>query len=50
MLVVPMRNYEDEIIGVLQLINAWDPTTGQVIASAANVERTRRWRRRQASR
>ncbi|HHX38800.1 MAG TPA: response regulator [Armatimonadetes bacterium] len=42
MLVVPMRNYEDEIIGVLQLINAQDPTTGQVIPfPAANVERTR---------
>lgn len=42
MLVVPMRNYEDEIIGVLQLINAQDPATGEVIPfHVANVERTR---------
>lgn len=31
MLVVPMRNHEDEIIGVLQLLNALDPTTGETI-------------------
>ena len=34
MLVIPMRNYKDEIIGVLQLINAQDPETGEVIAFA----------------
>jgi len=31
MLVVPMRNHEDAIIGVLQLINAQDPETGTVV-------------------
>lgn len=32
MLVVPMRNHEDDIIGVLQLINATDEGGGGVIA------------------
>ena len=41
MLVVPMRNHEDQVIGVLQLINAQDPATGHVIPFAReNVERT----------
>ncbi|MCX7982792.1 MAG: GAF domain-containing protein [Syntrophales bacterium] len=31
MLVVPMRNHERDIIGVLQLINAVDPVSGRVI-------------------
>jgi HD-GYP domain-containing protein (c-di-GMP phosphodiesterase class II) len=31
MLVVPMRNHEDEVIGVLQLLNARDQLTGEVI-------------------
>lgn len=31
MLVVPMRDHEGDIIGVLQLLNATDPETGQVI-------------------
>jgi HD-GYP domain-containing protein (c-di-GMP phosphodiesterase class II) len=31
-LTVPMKNHEDEIIGVLQLINAQDRTTGATIA------------------
>jgi len=30
-LTVPMKNHEDEIIGVLQLLNATDPYTGSVI-------------------
>ncbi|MFA4917064.1 MAG: HD domain-containing phosphohydrolase [Syntrophales bacterium] len=30
MLVVPMRNYENDIIGVLQLLNAVDTVTGEV--------------------
>jgi HD-GYP domain-containing protein (c-di-GMP phosphodiesterase class II) len=30
-LTVPMLNHEDELIGVLQLINAIDPTTGDII-------------------
>ncbi|MDH7571590.1 MAG: HD domain-containing phosphohydrolase, partial [Armatimonadota bacterium] len=42
MLVVPIRNHEDEVIAVLQLINAKDPRTGAVIPfSAGNIERTR---------
>lgn len=32
MLVVPLRNHENDIIGVLQLLNAQDPATGRVIA------------------
>jgi len=31
-LTVPMRNHEDELIGVLQLINAKDPESGELIA------------------
>ena len=31
-LTVPMVNHENNIIGVLQLINASDPETGEVIA------------------
>ena len=31
MLVVPMRNHENDIIGVLQLLNAKDTVTGEVI-------------------
>jgi HD-GYP domain-containing protein (c-di-GMP phosphodiesterase class II) len=30
-LTVPMRNHEDEVIGVLQLINAKDPKSGAVV-------------------
>jgi len=31
MLVAPLRNHENDIIGVLQLLNALDTTTGEVI-------------------
>jgi HD-GYP domain-containing protein (c-di-GMP phosphodiesterase class II) len=31
MLVIPLRNHENDIIGVLQLLNALDPATGEVI-------------------
>ena len=31
MLVVPLRNHENDIIGVLQLLNALDPATGEII-------------------
>ena len=31
MLVVPMKNHEDDVIGVLQLINAQDRQTGEII-------------------
>ncbi|MBI3948211.1 MAG: GAF domain-containing protein [Armatimonadetes bacterium] len=42
MLVVPMRNHEDEVIGVLQLINAQDPRTGAVVPfPPEDVARTR---------
>jgi HD-GYP domain-containing protein (c-di-GMP phosphodiesterase class II) len=34
-LTVPLTNHENEIIGVLQLINAMDPKTGQVIPFSA---------------
>lgn len=30
-LTVPMKNHENEIIGVLQLINALDPVTGEIV-------------------
>ena len=32
MLVVPLRNHENDIIGVLQLLNALDPVTGEVVS------------------
>ena len=32
MIVIPMRNHEDDIIGILQLINSKDPFTGKTIA------------------
>ncbi len=32
MLVVPMKNHENRIIGVLQLLNAQNPKTGEIIA------------------
>ncbi len=35
-LTVPMKNHEDEIIGVLQLINAKDRGTGNVLAFSAD--------------
>ncbi len=31
-LTVPMKNHQEEVIGVLQLINARDPETGEVVA------------------
>lgn len=31
MLVIPMQNHEDNIIGVLQIINAIDPTTREIV-------------------
>lgn len=33
---LPLRNTADEVIGVLQLINAHDPETGQVTAFSAD--------------
>ncbi|RMI14597.1 MAG: GAF domain-containing protein, partial [Calditrichaeota bacterium] len=38
MLVVPMKNHQNEIIGVLQLLNAQDPRTGEVIPFAPEYE------------
>ena len=32
MLVIPMKNHENQIIGVLQLLNALDPETGEIIS------------------
>jgi HD-GYP domain-containing protein (c-di-GMP phosphodiesterase class II) len=36
---VPMRNYERQIIGVLQLINAFDPATGEIVPFSASDQR-----------
>jgi len=38
-LTVPMRNHENEIIGVLQLLNAQDPDTGKTVAFSASDQR-----------
>ena len=38
-LTVPMKNHENEIIGVLQLINAIDPSSRQIIAFSASHQR-----------
>lgn len=38
-LTVPMRNHENEIIGVLQLINAIDPVRGEIVAFSASDQR-----------
>ncbi len=38
-LTVPMKNHENEIIGVLQLINAIDPATNQIIAFTESHQR-----------
>ena len=38
MLVVPMKNHEDDVIGVLQLINAQDKQTDEVIPFSADFE------------
>lgn len=32
MLVIPLTNHEDNIIGVLQLVNALDPDTGRIVS------------------
>jgi len=34
-LTIPMKNHENEIIGVLQLINAIDPVTNQIVSFSA---------------
>ena len=36
---VPMRDHEREIIGVLQLINAQDPASGEIVAFSASDQR-----------
>jgi len=38
-LTVPMRNHEHETIGVLQLINAADPKSGEIVAFSASDQR-----------
>ncbi|MBF0425055.1 MAG: GAF domain-containing protein [Magnetococcales bacterium] len=38
-LTVPLKNHENEIIGVLQLINATDPVSGQIIAFSPEDQR-----------
>ena len=39
MLVVPMRNHENDTIGVLQLLNAMDSTNGEVISFSSECQR-----------
>ncbi len=38
-LTVPMKNHENEIIGVLQLINAQDPGTGEIVPFSPSDQR-----------
>lgn len=38
MLAVPMKNHENDVIGVLQLINAIDPRTGEVVPFSPDYE------------
>jgi len=38
-LTVPMKNHENEIIGVLQLINSQDPVSGEVVAFSDSDQR-----------
>ena len=38
-LTVPMKNHENEIIGILQLINAIDPVTNQIMAFSESHQR-----------
>ncbi|MFH2061002.1 MAG: HD domain-containing phosphohydrolase [Pseudomonadota bacterium] len=38
MVVIPMKNHEDEIIGILQLINAIDPLSKQTIPFSKNAQ------------
>ncbi len=38
-LTVPMKNHEHEIIGVLQLLNAADPHTGEIVPFSASDQR-----------
>ncbi len=38
MLVVPMRNHDNDVIGVLQLLNATNPTNNEVIAFSQDYE------------
>jgi HD-GYP domain-containing protein (c-di-GMP phosphodiesterase class II) len=38
-LTVPMKNHENEIIGVLQLINALDPASGEIVPFSASDQR-----------
>jgi len=40
MLVIPLENRENEVIGVLQLLNAKNPETGEVIPFDAKYEQT----------
>lgn len=38
MLAIPLKNSEGEVLGVLQLINAQDPTTGEIVAYDENLQ------------
>ncbi len=37
-LTVPLKSHKDEVIGVLQLLNAQDPATGEVIPFSADIQ------------
>ncbi len=37
-LTIPLKNHEDDIIGVLQLINAQDPETGEIIPFSSEAQ------------
>lgn len=39
MIVIPMKNYENEVVGVCQLINRQDPKTGAIISFSEQDER-----------
>ncbi len=39
MLIVPLRNHENELIGVMQLINAKDSATGKIVAFSAQARK-----------
>lgn len=38
MVVIPMRNHEDDIIGILQLINSQDPSSGNIVSFSKDAQ------------
>jgi len=37
-LAIPLKNSEDRVLGVLQLVNAYDPDTGEIVAFDENLQ------------